>query len=93
MGIGLTLLLCVGIFVPGEEGDEPLPLTPAHLTGQLVVHQELGHVCVRVLVQDGIHSLPILIQPEVEVTKPENFVKPSCDITCKFRPQVFKGRC
>lgn len=93
MGIGLTLLLCVGIFVPGEEGDEQLPLTPAHLTGQLVVHQELGHVCVRVLVQDGIHSLPILIQPEVEVTKPENFIKPSCDITCKFRPQVFKGSC
>lgn len=77
----------------GEEGDEELPLTPAHLTGQLVIHQELGHVCVRVLVQDGIHRLPILVQPEVEVTKPENFIKPSGDITCKFTAQGFRGCC
>lgn len=92
MGTGLTWLLCVGIFASGGEGDKELPLTPTHLTGQLVIHQELGHVCVRVLVQDGIHSLPILVQPEVEVTKPENFIKPSCDITCKFTPQVFEDR-
>lgn len=79
MGTGLPLLL----FVSGEEGEEQLPLTPTHLAGQLVIHQELGHVCVRVLVQDGIHRLPVLVQPEVEVPKPENFIEPSCDITCK----------
>lgn len=88
----LPSLLCVGIFVSAEERHKELPLTPTHLTGQLVIEQQLGHVCVGVLAQDGIHSLPILIQPEVEVTKPENFIKPSCDITCKFT-QVFKGYC
>lgn len=85
MGTGLTSLLCFSLF--WREGRQQLALTPTHLAGQLVVHQELGHVCVWVLAQDGIHSLPVLIQPEVEVTKPENFIEPSGDITCKFKQE------
>ena len=57
-------------------------LTVLHLLGQLVVLQQRSHVSARCALHEGLHVRPLLTQPEVKVSEPEDLVEPRGDVGC-----------